>query len=227
MSVRESRCPSVPRVYTTNIQSRIRYSRQRWKLKGQSLPSTFVVNATNNRFPKRAYGERAMIVWSEVEGGEGWRASSAVRTSRFDEFRRNGRREVGNFAAQERNYGSKRWLAIGLAPPIWTERRGHLSFRRVVDDMRLPPTACRQDLIKALIGKWRDLIGPSSRKATAITTNFPPATSPLPDIARVLSSLSFDNRVSDLGRARVVGECGQLSDVTVLSFIVIVILLAI
>lgn len=111
---------------------------------------------------ERAYGERAMIVWSEVGGGEGWRASSAVRTSRFDEFRRNGRREVGNFAAQERNYGStdKTVARNRAAPPIWTERRGLLSFRRVVDDMRLPPTACREDLIKALIGKWRDLIGP-------------------------------------------------------------------
>lgn len=91
---------------------------------------------------------------------------SGQNSSRFDEFRRNGRREVGNFAAQERNYGSpdETWLAIGAeprrAPPILTERRGGLSFRRVVDDMRLPPTAWREDLIKALIGKWRDLIAP-------------------------------------------------------------------
>lgn len=58
---------------------------------------------------------------------------SGQNSSRFDEFRRNGRREVGNFAAQERNYGSpdETWRAIGLssypdlrrAPPILTEAR--------------------------------------------------------------------------------------------------------
>ena len=65
--------------------------------------------------------------------GQSFTCPGNTYTRRTIDFPRNGRREVGNFAAQERNYGSpdETWLAIGLssypdlrrAPPILTEAR--------------------------------------------------------------------------------------------------------
>lgn len=92
------------------------------RLKGQSFTC-----------PGNTY-TRGTIDFRTLDGEGGLKGIiSGQNSSRFDEFRRNGRREVGNFAAQERNYGSpdETWLAIGLssypdlrrAPPILTEAR--------------------------------------------------------------------------------------------------------
>lgn len=106
-----------------NKYTRIRYLFiNEARLKGQSF------TCPGNTYTRRTIDFRTL----DGEGGlKG--IISGQNSSRFDEFRRNGRREVGNFAAQERNYGSpdETWLAIGLssypdlrrAPPILTEAR--------------------------------------------------------------------------------------------------------
>lgn len=108
-------------IYSSTIWSTSRNYPREIKRPIVYLPWQYL-HATNNRF------SNAIVWWGGLKG-----IISGQNSSRFDEFRRNGRREVGNFAAQERNYGSpdETWLAIGLssypglrrAPPILTEAR--------------------------------------------------------------------------------------------------------
>lgn len=121
-----SRIGPKTRIYIyQNKYTRIRYLFiNEARLKGQSFTC-----------PGNTYTRRTIDFRTRSFDGEGGLKGiiSGQNSSRFDEFRRNGRREVGNFAAQERNYGSpdETWLAIGLssypglrrAPPILTEAR--------------------------------------------------------------------------------------------------------